>query len=209
MLRRDKNLLESLTNKYSKREILKVLNEDMSMQHQPTISRLERKYNGLVDAVAKKLIDDGYANLDYLRNAVDGLESDATGIFLIMDVYLNEDFDDLYIFEDLYSIDEITHNKDIMRYADGYVGQLIRETLWDILDSEDVYREAYEDLYDLNCALYKKDYGGGGWEFEQDLANDILKRVMWIAKNGQGLYTLTFFNNKMNREVIYNIQSIR
>lgn len=184
MLRMDKHLLERLTNKYSKREILKVLNEDMSMQHQPTISRLERMYNGLVDVVAKKLIDDGYANLDYLRNAVDGLESDATGIFLIMDVYLNEDFDDLYIFEDLYSIDEITHNKDIMRYADGYVGQLIRETLWDILDSEEVYREAYEDLHDLNCALYKKDYGGGGWEFEQDLANDILKRVMWIAKKG-------------------------
>ena len=179
----DKHLLEKLTNKYSKREILKVLNENMTNQHQPVLSRLEQRYNELVDKVVNRLIDDEYANLDYLRNAVDGLESDAWGISLIMDVYLNEDFDDLYIFEDLYSIDEITSNKDIMRYTDGYTEELIREIIWDILDSEDVYREAYEKLHDLNSTLYRNNYGGG-YEFEQKLTNDILKKVMRVAKNG-------------------------
>jgi hypothetical protein len=155
-------------------------------------NRYQITYNEFVKEVAQILINKGYIIVDYLANAIDGLDADAQDIQSIINIYSNEEFDDIEIFENPYHINKIVSNKNIMEYDNNYISEIIMDIIWDMLDDNEIYHEMFDDLYDINSINNKYAYGGGGYEFKLQLINDIVKEAMRICQDNkveESIYT--------------------
>lgn len=147
--------------------------------------RYEELYNEFTKEIAQILIDDGYIIVDYLANAVDGLDVNVWDIKAIINIYSNEKFDDI-VFEKPYYIKKLLSNKNISSYNNhDYISEIIMDIIWDELDNNETYNEMFNDLYDINSISNKYDYGGGGYEFKLKLINDIVKEVMIKCQNNK------------------------